>query len=148
MQVLALTMHIADADLNALAAKLIPPDSPLEDVSIQIRPEGICVKGVYPLLVNVSFESWWQVGVEQGKVTANMTRLKAFGMPGMVFKSAVLKALQQISAQEVWIEVKGEDVHLDFEYLLTRYACPTQLFLRSVACGEGMVVVEANKRAS
>ncbi len=145
MDVHALKMIIADADLNALAAKLMPPDSPLENVSIQVRPEGICVKGVYPLLVNVSFESWWQVGVAHGKVTANMTKLKAFGMPAMVFKSAVLKTLHELSAKERWFEVKGEDVHLDLEFLLSRHACPARLNLRSVVCGDGIIVVEAGK---
>jgi hypothetical protein len=143
MDVRALTLHIGDADLNALAAKLLPADSPLEDVRVQVRPEGICVKGVYPLLVSVSFESWWSVGVVNGKVSANMTRLKAFGMPAMVFKSAVLKALQDLSAREYWFEVQGDEVHLDIEYLLARYACQTRLSLRSVRCGEGVIVVEA-----
>jgi hypothetical protein len=94
-------------------------------------------------LVNVSFESWWAVGVSNGKVTANITRLKAFGMPAMVFKSAILKAIQELSAREYWFEVSGEEVHLDFEFLASRYACPARLNLRSVVCGDGIIVVEA-----
>jgi len=145
MEVRALTLHIADADLNSLVAKLLPPDSPLEDVSLQVRPEGVCVKGVYPLLVNVSFECWWVIGETNGKVSANLSKLKAFGMPAMVFKSAVLKALHELSARDNWFEVKGEEVYLDIEYLLGRYACQTRLNLRSVMCGDGVMVVEASK---
>jgi len=145
MEIRELTVHIADADLNSLAARLLPADSPLEEVAIQVRPEGVCIKGVYPLLVNVSFESWWTIGVDHGKVTANMSKLKAFGMPATVFKSAVLKALHEMSAREYWFEVKGEEVHLDIEYLLGRYACQTRLNLRSVACLDGAIVVEARK---
>jgi hypothetical protein len=147
MEVHVLTLHVAETDLDALAAKLLPPDAPLEDVSFQIRPEGICVKGVYPLLVNVAFESWWQIRVENGKVSANMSKLKAFGMPAMVFKSAVLKSLHELSAREYWFEVKGEEVHLDIDYLLSRFACPGRMHLRSIVCGTGIVVVEAGKMA-
>jgi hypothetical protein len=143
MDVRSLTLHIAEADLNTLATKALPPDSPLEDVRIQVRAEGICVKGVYPLLVNVSFESWWAIGVVGGKATANMTKLKAFGMPAMVFKSAVLKTLNEMASREYWFEVRGDDVYLDLEYFLSRYACPTRLNLRSVVCGDGVVIVEA-----
>ena len=146
MEVRALTLHIADADLNSLVAKWLPSSSPLEDVSVQIRPEGICVKGVYPLLVNVSFESWWVLGVVIGKVSANLAKLKAFGMPAMVFKSAVLKSLQELSAREYWFEVQGDEVHLDMEYLLGRHVGPARIHLRSLLCREGLLVVEAGKR--
>jgi hypothetical protein len=147
MEVLSLNLKIVEADLNALAAKLLPPDTPIEDVAFLIRPEGICVKGVYPLLVNVAFESWWALDVEEGKVTANMTKLKAFGMPAMVFKSAVLKVLEELSAREVWFEVKGEKVHVDIETSLGRYACPSRLYLRRIACADGIVIIEAGKSA-
>lgn len=148
MEVHTLKLLIVEADLNSLAAKFLPADTPLEDVSFHIRPEGICVKGVYPLLVNVAFESWWQLGVDSGKVSANMTKLKAFGMPAMVFKSAVLKVLQEISAREFWFEVKGEEVHIDVESSLTRFACPSRVYLRQITCGDGIATVEAGRGSS
>lgn len=145
MEVYSLKLHVTEADLNALASRFLDDDTPLEEVRMEVKPEGLCVRGVYPLLVNVSFESWWKVGVIGGKVAAKMTKLKAFGMPAMIFKSAVLKALHEISAKEFWFEVKGEDVHLDVEYLVARYACHAKIHLKSVTCGEGELFVEAGK---
>ena len=143
MEVQSLTLQVADADLDALAAKLLPPDSPIEDLRIRLKPEGACVSGMYPLLVNVSFECWWTVTVENGKAIAKIARLKAFGMPATVFKSAVLKSLETLAKDEFWIAVKGDEVQLDLEAFLSRHACPAKLNLRRISFQEGFAIVEA-----
>src|SRR3954453_3398633 len=113
MEVHALELHLTEDDLNTLIGRLVPADSPVEDLRVQLKPDAVCVRGVYPLLVNVSFECWWQADVSQGKVRCRITQLRAMGMPGMVLKSAVLKALESAARREYWLAVHGEEIHID-----------------------------------
>lgn len=145
MEVHLLRLEIGDADLSSLIARHLPDDGPLENVAVRIQPGGLFITGVYPILVNVAFESWWRLGVEGGKVWADLTRLKAFGMPAMVFKSAILKAIEDISGQWLWIEIRGERIHVDVEAALGRHAIPGRVHLRRLDCGDGTLLIEAGK---
>jgi hypothetical protein len=143
MNIHTLRLELGDADCDALTRRLMPPQSPLEDLRVEIRPEGVCVKGAYPLFVSVSFESWWQLTAVEGKLSATLTKLKAFGMPGMVFKSAIMKVLREVSAKHQWLEVRGDDALFDVEALLTRELCPTRMRVHRIVSGHGMLVLEA-----
>ena len=100
MEINALELILTDADLAALIEKHSPPDLPIEDLKVTFRPEGVCVQGSYPMLVRVNFECWWTVEAADGKVRCAIAKLKAMGMPAMVFKSAVLKVLEGVAKDE------------------------------------------------
>src|SRR5262245_1584449 len=105
MELHALDLLLTDADLAALIATHSPADLPIEDLKVTLRPEGVCVQGSYPMLVRVNFECWWTVEVAAGKIRCAIAKLKAMGMPAMVFKSAVLKVLEGIAKDEFWIAI-------------------------------------------
>ncbi len=75
-------------------------------------------------------------------MSATLTKLKAFGMPGMVFKSAIMKALRDVSVKHQWLEVRGDDVLFDVEALLSRELCPTRMRVQRIVSGQGMLVLE------
>lgn len=141
MEVHALELHLTQEDLNGLARKLVPEDSPVEDLQILLKPGSVGVRGVYPMLVNVSFECWWQADISQGKVRCKITQLRAMGMPGMVFRSAVLRALESLAKREYWFAVEGEDIFIDPEYLLSRHAIPGRLNLKALQVLESALVL-------
>jgi hypothetical protein len=145
MEINALELVLNDADLVAAIAKHSPPDLPIEDLKVTLRPEGICVHGSYPMLVRVNFECWWTVAVTDGKVRCSIAKLKAMGMPAMVFKSAVLKVLEGVAKDEYWIKVDGEQVVLDPEFLLAKYLAPGHLNLKGIVLGEGTATVTAGR---
>ena len=145
MEVLALELHLTADDLNAVVRKVLPPDSPVEDLQVMLAAGTVGVRGVYPLLVNVSFECWWEADVAQGKVRCRLTQLKAMGMPGMVFKSAVLRALQSAAKREYWLDVRGDEVHIDPEYLLARHLLPGKLNLKALQVNDGSLVLKAGR---
>jgi hypothetical protein len=145
MDVNALDLRLADADLAAIIAKHSPAELSIEDLTVTLKPEGVCVRGSYPMLVSVNFECWWTVEVAAGKVRCTIAKLKAMGMPAMVFKSAVLKVLEEVAKDEFWIAIDGEHVVLDPEFLLAKYVAPGHLNLKSITLGEGTATVIAGK---
>jgi hypothetical protein len=145
MEVHVLELHLTDADLQTLVQKHLPSDLPVEDLRIYFTAEGVQVRGTYPLLVNVGFECAWQVEVAQGKLRGKLARMKALGMPAMVFKSAVMKALEVFAKDEYWLAVEGEHVVIDPEYLLSRYALPGRLNLRSIRFQDTEAFISAGR---
>ncbi|HEX3315275.1 MAG TPA: hypothetical protein VHR72_10315 [Gemmataceae bacterium] len=145
MDVNALELVLTDADLAALISKHAPADLTVEDLKVVFRPEGICVTGSYPMLVRVNFECWWTAEVTAGKVRCMISKLKAMGMPAMVFKSAVVKVLESFAKDEFWIAIDGETVVLDPEFLLARYVAPGHLNLKAIALGEGTATVTSGR---
>ena len=60
---------------------------------VRLSPAGLAITGVYPLFINVHFETLWQVGLDKGQVTARLHHFKAMGVPG--------KSLQTFSTNDL-----------------------------------------------
>src|SRR5207247_10562556 len=97
-----------------------PRDSPVEEVRIAVTPDGVVIKGEYPLLVTVSFETLWELSVAEGKLVARLARLRTLGMPMTVLKSAVLGAIAAAARSEDWLQVDKDTVRLDIDRALAK----------------------------
>src|SRR5262245_17103648 len=115
MEIHSLKVTITEADLNALVQKHLDNDQPIEDLRIRIKPDGVHVKGVYPLFINVSFETHWELGIESGKVCARLVNLRALGVPGNVFKSAIVKLIADAAKGEPWLRFERDTVTVDVD---------------------------------
>ena len=142
MEVQSLKLAITDEDLNGLLKKYLPPNVPVEELSIRITPEGMAVTGIYPLFINVHFESVWELGVDQGRVTARFDKFKAMGVPANIFKSAIVKMIEDVAAREEWIRIEGDTLLVDVDACLAKFAVPTRTNIKNITCGEGLLVVE------
>src|SRR5262249_52913881 len=131
-----------EQDLNELVARHLPPDQPVEDVRLRVAPEGVYVSGVYPLFVNVAFETLWELGVRGGRATARLAGFKALGLPAMVFKSMVMKVIEDAAQTEDWLQVEDSTVLADVERLL-RNRVPVRANLTAVRCDAGRLVIES-----
>jgi hypothetical protein len=143
MELQALKLLVTEQDLNALLKKYLPADQPLENVTIRIAPEGIYVSGEYPLFVRVAFETLWAPDIQAGKVIARLEGLKAMGLPATLFKSAVMKVIEDAVEKENWLTFDGDAVVADVDRLLAGEGIKVKTNLRAVRCQAGTLLIEA-----
>jgi hypothetical protein len=142
MELHALRASVSDQDLTQLAARHLR-DQPVEDVTFRIAADGIHIKGVYPLFINVNFETHWQLGVQAGKITARLAGMRAFGVPGNVFKSAIMKFISDAAHKHDWLQIENDIVVVDVDQLLAQNGLAARTNLTSVVCQDQVLVIEA-----
>ena len=143
MEIHALKMSVTEQDINALLQKHLPADQPIEDLTATLSPKGLTVAGVYPLFINVHFETLWQIGLDGGCITARLEHFKAMGVPGNIFKSAVVKMIEDVAGTESWLRIQGDTLWVDVDCCIAKYAFPAQTHLKSVECLPGQIVIQA-----
>ena len=143
MELHALRLSLTDQDLNDLLHKYLPKDLEIEDLRVKLSTQGIHVSGVYPFFIPVRFETIWEVGVEIGHASARLASFKAMGVPGNIFKSAVVKIVEDIAKQEHWIRIVGDRFLADLELGCSKYAMLAHLHLKSIVVTPGQLMLEA-----
>ncbi len=143
MEIHSLHVLLTEQDLNELHKKHAPKDVPVEDVRLRLSPEGLHVTGVYPFFINVKFETIWHVSAEQGKAVARLTKFRAMGVPGNIFKSAIMKMIEDIAKKEPWIRVDGDQLIMDLDQACAQYAVAGKTHLKSIIVQTGLLVIEA-----
>src|SRR5580700_771228 len=132
MEIHRLHLTLTEQDLNDLARKHMPGDIGIEEFEIAIKPEGVRIKGVYPVFVPVSFEALWELGVLHGKATAKLTNFRTMGMPGNVLKSLIMNVVADAAKKERWLEVQGDWVLADVDGLLKENGLSSRTHLTSI----------------
>jgi hypothetical protein len=143
MEIQALKMSLTEQDLNALLQKHLPAEQPIEDLTVRLSLKGLTVSGVYPLFINVHFETLWNIGVDGGHITARLEHFKAMGVPGNIFKSAIVKMIEDVAGAEDWLRIQGDTLWVDVDRCIGKYAFPAQTHLTSVECQAGQIVIQA-----
>src|SRR5262249_1604628 len=132
MEIQALRMSITEQDLNEIVRRYLPPEQPLEDVQLRLSPEGIQIAGGYPFFISVKFETTWELGVVDGRAAARLAGFKAMGVPGNIFKSAIMKVIEDAAKKENWVRIEGDQVLVDLEAGCAKYAFAARLRLKSI----------------
>jgi hypothetical protein len=145
MEIVALKATLSEQTLNEVVARHLPADAPVEDLRLAITPEGIVVKGEYPLLVTVAFETLWEPSVADGKLVVRLARLRTLGMPMTVLRSVVMTALAAAARTEAWIQVDKDHIRIDVDGALAKEGLRARVNLKSVTCQPGVLVIEAGK---
>jgi hypothetical protein len=145
MEIQALTLFITEQDLNDLAARHQPDDSPVEDLRFRVTAEGLHISGEYPLFLKVTFETLWELGIRDGHVTARLARLKALGLPITVFKSMLLKLVQEAAGKGDWLHVEDETIIVNLDRWLVKEGVPLRTNLSAIRCQEQSLVVVAGR---
>ncbi len=143
MEIHSLHVLVTEQDLNELAKKHLPKDMPVEEVRLRLSPEGVHVSGVYPFFINVKFETIWHLSAEQGRAVAQLTKFRAMGVPGNIFKSAIMKMVEDVAKKEPWIRIAGDQLILDPDQACAHYAVPAKTHLKSIIVQTGLLVIEA-----
>jgi hypothetical protein len=143
MELHALRLSLTEQDLNELLRKYLPKDVEVEDVRVRLADRLIHINGIYPFFIPVRFETVWEVGIESGHVSARLASFKAMGVPGNIFKSAVVKIVEDIARQEQWIRIVGDRFLADLELGCSKYAVLAHLHLKSIDVKAGVLMLEA-----
>jgi hypothetical protein len=143
MEIQALKIVLTEQDLNALLQKHLPAEQPIEDLTVCLSPKGLTVTGVYPLFINVHFETLWKIGVEGGRISARLEHFKAMGVPGNIFKSAIVKMIEDAAGAEDWLQIQGDTLWVDVDRCIGKYAFPAQTHLSSAECQAGQILIQA-----
>jgi hypothetical protein len=143
MELQALKLLVTEQDINELLARNLTGDNGLENVQVRIAPEGVYVTGEYPMLVRVGFETLWELDAQAGKVHARLAGLKAMGLPATVFKSAVLKAIEEAVQQENWLAFQNDTMVVDVDRLLADKGIRAKTNLNTVRCLAGELIIES-----
>lgn len=143
MELHALKVSVTEDDLNRLLQKHLPKDQPVEDAKLKVLSEGVWFSGTYPLFINVKFEILWEPRIENGVVHAKLSKLKALGIPGNVFRSAILKAIGDLTQKQPGLSIVGEDLRIDVDHIANQHLANSKLNLRSLTCSDGLLVLEA-----
>lgn len=143
MEIHALKISLTEQDLNALAKNKLPKDSPVEKLEVLLAPEGVTVKGVYPMFVNVNFEAQWELGVKDGKISARLVSLRALGMPGNIFKSALMKVIADAAKKNEGVTVEDDTLIADLDKMLAKEGITAGTHLKALICQPGQLVIEA-----
>jgi hypothetical protein len=144
MEIQALRVIVTQEDLTGLATEHLPENVPVEKLRVEITPEGVRVRGEYPLFVSVSFEALWlpRVG-EAGKLEARLVSLRALGMPASVLKSVVLNSVARPRKKTHWVHVKDDTLVVDVDRLLEHHGLPARTNLQRISCQLGHLILEA-----
>ena len=143
MEIHRLHLTLTEQDLNDLAKEHVPEDVGIEELDIAIKPEGVRIKGVYPVFMPVSFEALWELGVHKGRASAKLINFRTMGMPVNVLKSLIMNLVADAAKKERWLEVQGDFVLADVDALLKDNGLTAQTRLLSIRCEPGSVIVEA-----
>jgi hypothetical protein len=142
MEIQALKLSLSEQDLNDLLRKYLPADHPIEELSVRVVPEGLTVSGVYPLFINVHFQTHWQLGLDQGQVSARLDHFKAMGVPGNIFKSAIVKMIEDLAGAGEWVRVRGDTLWFDVDRCIGKFAFTARTHLKNLECQAGRVILE------
>lgn len=143
MEIQSLKITMTEADLNALLKKLKPGDAPIENLEVQLAPEGLTIKGVYPMFMKVSFEAQWEVGIKEGNIAAKLNSLRAMGMPGNLFKSALMGIIDNAAKDKPGIRIDGDTILVDLDAVLKGEGIEAQTRLSAIDCQAGQITIIA-----
>jgi hypothetical protein len=143
MELHALRLSLTEQDVNDLLRKYMPKNVEVEDLRVKFADRCIHVTGIYPFFFPVRFETIWEIGVDGGHATARLASFKAMGVPGNIFKSAVVKIVEDIAKQESWIRIVGDRFLADLELGCSKYAVLAHLHLKSITVQPGQLMLEA-----
>src|ERR1043166_614376 len=143
MELHALKLSLTEQDLNDLLRKYMPKEIEIDDLRVKLSEQGIHVTGIYPFFIPVRFETIWEVGVEAGHATARLASIKAMGVPGNIFKSAVVKIVEDIAKHENWIRIVGDRFLADVELGCSKYAVLAHLHSKTITVKPGALMLEA-----
>jgi hypothetical protein len=145
MEIQTLRLFISEAEANELIAHHQPPDVPVKNLQVEFTAEGVRISGEYPtLLMNMPFETLWQLAVNDGRVEARLVDLSAAKLPAGPLRSVVLRALGDHIA-EPGVSATDEAIVLDVRELVRRQKPPVRLdfAVQAVTCTTGGLIVEA-----
>lgn len=145
MEIQALRLIVTEDELNNLAERHWPEKAPLTKPRVQIRPDGVELKGTYRGWVRLTVATRWQLGVEGGHLTARLVSCSTLGLSFGGIREKVLDAIRKKADQEEGLEVSQDCLLVNLEKVLGRRGVPLRCHLNGALCEAGRIILEAGQ---
>lgn len=139
MEILTLKFVLTEDDLNRLLVKFVAIPPKVRDLHLRVLSEGLALAGVYETILPIRFDTEWSILVENGKIAARLSLIKAVGV-GLGFLKGYM--LQALSSKSTMLELNEESLVFDVDRFLAEMAVPVKTNLSSVCCDSGRLVIE------
>lgn len=144
MQIHALKLSMAEETINSLLAEYLPKESAVEDLRVNLTPEGIRITGQYPtMLMKMAFETLWEVQGIGSVVEARLASIKVSGLPAAMLRGVLLKTIRDALANQPGIAVEDGAIRVDLSQLPATRKVGLRINLSAVRCDAGQLVIEA-----
>jgi hypothetical protein len=144
MEIQALKLFVTEDEINDLLEKFLPPDLPIQELSVRLTPEGVVVQGVYPsLLVKMAFETLWEITAAGTELNARLANVKVAGLPAGKLRGLLIKMIRDAIASEPGLSVQDNALRVDVEEALRAKSLPLQVSFTGVRCSLNSLVLEA-----
>jgi hypothetical protein len=144
MDLEALRLVITDADLAALARRLVPADGPVGDLRPAVVAGAVRLSGNYRgLVIPLPFTTAWEPSVRNGFVCLRLAGVSVVGVPAGLLQGMFLDAFRDAARRVPGASVEGDALLLDLDRALAARGIPLRTNLKSVRCEPGRMTVEA-----
>jgi hypothetical protein len=143
MEIQVLKLLVSEQEVNDLVAREAASGGAVRDISVRFGAEGISIKGKYQMLMPMPFETLWKVGVERGKIVAQLVDAKVVGFPAAMLKGALMSLVVESIQGDGALESQGDTLRVDVDRLLAQRGFPARTNLTSVHCDGGQLIIES-----
>jgi hypothetical protein len=142
MEIVALRFVLTEDDLNTLLVKFVTVPPKIRDLHLRLVPQGFSLAGVYKTIFPIRFDAEWKFFVQNGKLGARLTAVKAVGVGLGFLKNYILK---ELSSNSTVLELDEESLLFDVDRFLELLTVPIKTNLTSLGCDSGCLVIECGK---
>jgi hypothetical protein len=143
IEIQALKLLITAQALEQVIPHILAQNPQLKELKIELKPDGVHVSGVYHMVVNIPFETVWELSAREGQLAACFANLQVSGLGGGMLKPALLAALREAIKKEEGVQLDGETLLVDIDRVLGKHGLILRSNLTAVQCGDGNVVVQS-----
>jgi hypothetical protein len=144
MEIHALKLSVTEEELNEIAVELSSSKSAVQNLRLRITPEGIVVRGDYPMmLTKMAFETLWEVKGFGRTVEARLASVKVSGLPAGMLRAVLMKTLRELLAQEPGVRVGEESISIDLSKHRAIEKLRLRIHLTAVRSTPGNLIIEA-----
>ncbi len=146
MEIQSFKLFVTDADVAAVAAKLLSKHDSIEDLKVRLTPEGVLVEGQYPTsFFKVPFETVWQIDAAGPTVQVRLASVKVAGLPAGILRGALMKMARDAVAGEAGITVDDETIRVHVPEAARKQGVELAVNFTGVRMSVGCVVIEAGE---
>jgi hypothetical protein len=139
-----MNLFVADAEINLLIPRFVPPDLPVEDLRLRITPDGVAIHGAYPALgFRVAFEMLWELAVLPGQVEAHLRDLSVAGFGAGKLRGLLLKMVRDAIGSEPGVRVEDDRISVNPAELLRAHGAPIFVQIVAIRCMNAVLEIEA-----
>ncbi len=146
MEIQSFKLFVTDADVAALAEKLLSNHDSIEDLKVRLTPEGVLVEGQYPTsFFKVPFETVWQINAAGPRVQVCLASVKVAGLPAGILRGALMKMIRDAIAGEAGITLEDETICIHVPEAARKQGVELAVHFTGVRMSVGCVVIEAGE---